>query len=239
MTEDASLADELSAIFARMSGLLISEENLRTALDLVVSLAQETLAGTVGAGVTLVRDHHKVTAAASDELVGRADALQYEMDEGPCLAAVRTGETIRIDDMQTDDRWPRWTAAVQPLGMRSSLSTPLLARAHALGAMKVYSRRIANYGEHDVTVLQLFATQAGILLANVQSYEDSQRVSEQLREALLSRDVIGQAKGIMMARHGLDEQRAFAHLVRLSQESHLKLRELARRIALSVTSEKT
>ena len=141
MPEPQPVADELAAVFARMSGLLLSEETVATALGLVTSLAVETIAGSSGAGVTLVDARgRRVSAAASEEVVERADALQYELDEGPCLAAHAARAAVRVDDITADRRWPAWSAAVQPLGLRSALSVPLVAGDSCLGAIKVYAR---------------------------------------------------------------------------------------------------
>lgn len=232
-------ADELTSIFARMSGLLLSHETLRTVLNLVVSLARETHPVTVGAGITLIDKSRKVTAAATGPEVERADALQYELDEGPCLTAWQDRRTVRIDDLRTDPRWRRWASAVVPLGLRATLSAPLVAADDTIGAMKLYSSTPAAYSDDDEAVLVLFAAQAAILLANVQSYENARRLSEQLKEALRSRDVIGQAKGILMAQRGIEEDAAFAVLVRLSQHSQEKLRDVARRVVETAARRKS
>ena len=119
MPADLPLADELSAVFARMSGLLLSEETVATALRLVTSLATDTIPGTVGAGVTLIDETgRKSTTGASDPLVERADSLQYELGHGPCLTAWAGRTVVRIDDIAADPRWPEWSAAVEPLGLR-------------------------------------------------------------------------------------------------------------------------
>lgn len=222
------LADELSAVFARMSGLLLSEETVATALRLVTALAKDTIPGTIGAGVTLVDERgRKTSAAASDPVVEEADSLQYELSEGPCLDACEDRIVIRVDDAATDTRWPRWCPAAMGLGMRAALSAPMIAAGIELGAMKVYSDRPSTYDERSERLLGLFATQAAILLANVQSYQSAQRLTEDLKAALRSRDLIGTAKGIVMARDGLDEDAAFATLVSVSQRENRKLRDVA------------
>lgn len=235
MTDTPDGSAKVSAIFARMSGLLISGETLQTALNLVVSLAQETIDHSQGVGVTLIRDGRRAAAAASDPLIARADDLQYELDEGPRLSAYRDRRVYRIDDLRIEDRWPRWAAAAQEFGMLSSLNAPLAAVEQTFGAIEVCSGKPNSYDDHDAHLLERFAAHAAILLANVQSYEGARQVSEQLQQALLTRDLIGQAKGIVMAREGVDEQTAFDYLVGMSQRSNLKLREVARRITESAT----
>ena len=227
MTDPLPLADELVAVSARMAGVLLTRETVSSGLQLIVTLMGETLPTSSGAGVTLVDSKgRRTTAAASDELTERADALQYELDEGPCLAAWASRSVVRVDEMSTEGRWRRWCEAVAPLGLHSALSAPMLAGDGSLGAIKVYGRQGA-FDEHAERVLTLFAAQAGVLVANLQTHEDAQRLSEGLRGALHSRDVIGQAKGILMNSRGLDEQGAFLELVAASQRQNRKLVDIA------------
>lgn len=138
MDQDLPLADELAVVFARMSGLLLSQETVGTAVRLVTSLATETIPGTFGAGVTLMDERGRpTTTGASAPVVERADNLQYEFDEGPCLTAWAERLLVRTDDIAGERRWPRWAKAVEPLGLRSALSVPLVAGDVTLGALKV------------------------------------------------------------------------------------------------------
>lgn len=237
MTSEARLAGELTAVFARMSGLLLSEETVATTLRLITTLAKDTIPGTVGAGVTLMHERGQPTsAAASDSVVEQADRLQYGLDEGPCLAAWAERLVIRIDDTREDRRWPRWCQGAVALGMRSALSAPLHSADVALGAIKVYADRPNAYDEWSEYLLGSFAAQAAILLANVESYEDAQRVADGLKQALRSRDLIGTAKGIVMARDQVDQDTAFATLVGISQRQNRKLRDVAEELVRSTAS---
>jgi GAF domain-containing protein len=227
------LADELAAVFARMSGLLLSHETVTSALGLVTSLALETVPGSVGAGITLVDESGRRSSAATDDRVERADALQYEHDEGPCLAATAIRQLVRIDDVAEDRRWPRWAAAVQPLGLRAALSAPLVAGDRGLGAMKVYADRPRAFDAHAERLMTLFSAQASVLVANVQSYERAQRLSEDLRQTVRDRDVVSVAKGVLMARHGVDEDAAMGMLLSRSTSDTAPLREVARKVAAS------
>lgn len=220
--------DELTGVFAQMGGRLLSRETVDTALHLVTSLARSTLPGTSGAGVTLVDERgRKTSAAATDPLTEQADALQYELDEGPCLTAWRTSSPVRLDDASTDRRWPRWTAAVQDLQVHATLSTPLVSEGTTLGAIKVYGDRANVYDDHAMEILTMFAAQASILIANVLDLDEARRLSGQLQEALRTRDVISTAKGILLAQEGGDEELAFDRMVSLSQREGRKLRDVA------------
>ncbi|WP_459644098.1 ANTAR domain-containing protein [Kineococcus sp. NUM-3379] len=222
-----------------MSNLLLSEETVETALRLITALAESTLPDTIGAGVSLIdAQGRKTSAASSDALVEEADRLQYELNEGPCLTAWAQRAVVRVDDVALEQRWVRWSEAVQSLPVRSVLSAPLLAEDVLLGAIKVYGQRPDAYDEHSEQVLAMFGTQAGILMANVKTLEDARKLTEQLKDALRTRDAISTAKGILIAREHLDEDGAFARLVSLSQREGKKLREVAETLVQAATRRK-
>jgi len=232
--QDLPLAEELAAVFARMSGLLLSEETVSTAVGLVTALATDAIPGAVGAGVTLVDDRGgKTTSGASDPVVEKADSMQYELDEGPCLAAWAQRALVRLDEIGSDGRWPRWSRAVEPLGLRAAMSAPLVAGDRSLGAIKVYARRPGAFDRHAEHLLVMFGAQAAILLANVSSVESARQLSDGLKDALRSRDLIATAKGILMAREGIAEELALAALVAGAQREHKTLRDAARALARS------
>jgi GAF domain-containing protein len=227
---------DLTWALNQMHGLLLSRETVDTALQLVTSLAATTTAGTLGAAVTVVDEHGKRSRAASNQAVEQADALQYEYDEGPCLTAWRTGELVRIDDTATDGRWPRWNDAASRMGVRSVLSSPLLAGGESIGAMKVYCERPMNYGPHDEHVMRLLAGQAAILLANSQSLAEARRLSRQLTEALASRDVVARATGVLLARGAVGEQEAFATLAAAARQTGKPVQDVAQALVAAVTA---
>lgn len=214
MSEMLPLAEELTLVYARMSGLLLSDQTVQTALQLVTSLALDTISGASGAGVTLIDvDGRRTSAAATSDLVAEADRLQYELDEGPCLTACADRELVRIDDLAQETRWPRWTEVALPLGLRSSLSVPMVAPDRVLGAIKVYGQEPNAFTAASEALLTRFAAQATILLANVQSLEQADRLSDSLQQALSARNVIATATGILMERFRLTEEQAFLRLV--------------------------
>ncbi len=223
-----SVADELSLVFARMSGLLLPRESVASAVELVTSLAGDTIPMSLGCGVSLLDARgRRTTAVASDPRVLQGDALQYELNQGPCLTAWATGTVVRVDDAATETRWPGWSRASWQLGMRSALSAPLVAGNDRLGAIKVYGEQANAFDARAEDLLVRFSAQAAVLLANMQALERAQQLSEDLKEALRTRDDIATAKGILMARDGLDAAEAFQMLVSVSQRQHVKLRDVA------------
>jgi GAF domain-containing protein len=231
--EKLPLTDELSAVFARMSGLLLSEATVETSLGLLSSLAQETVPGSSGAGVSIVDEQRRRSAGSTDARVREADSLQYELDEGPCLAATATRELVRIDDLADERRWPRWTAAVVPLGLRAAMSAPLVAGDGSLGAIKVYADRPGTFDDHSEQVLTLFSAQASILVANVQTHARAKRLSDDMREAFRHRDTVSIAKGVLMGRNSVDEDTALAMLMARSDQDGTPLVQTARGIVES------
>ncbi len=232
----AAPAVDLGWALSQMTGLVLSRETVDTALELVTSLAASATAGTLGAAVTIVDEHGKRSLAASNQTAEQADALQYEFDEGPCLTALRTQQLVRIDDTSTDARWPRWNKAVSRLGVRSVLSTPLLADDDPVGAMKIYCERPMNYGPHDEHVMRLLAAQAAILLANTQSLQQARRLSRQLTEAVTSRDTIAAATGVLLARGAVSRQDAFVALAAAARESGRPVEDVARAMLAALTA---
>jgi GAF domain-containing protein len=231
LSPDLPLADELSTVFARMSGLLLTEETVESALGIVAALAVDTVAGAAGAGVTVI-DHRgrRISWGATDARVEQADGLQYEHDEGPCLAAARRRELVRVDDIATETRWPRWTAAVLPLGLRSAASAPLVAGDRSLGAIKVYGDEPATFGAHSEQRLSMFASQAALFVANAQTAERARRLSDDLRGAFRSRDLVNLAKGVLMGREGVSEDAAFQLLLARARKQGASVRETAQSV---------
>ncbi|MBA2724840.1 MAG: GAF and ANTAR domain-containing protein [Actinobacteria bacterium] len=232
MSEDLDRGSEdLTRTFERMSRVLFSEETLQTALDLMCALAKETIPGTAGAGITLVRVGRHLSVAFTDlDLVPRADDLQYKLGEGPCLSSMQDRKVYRMDSVSSDERWPKWSAAASALGIQSCLSSPLLVHGAPIGAVKVYSLQPNQFTEHDERVLAMYAEHAAIVLANAVEYNNAEEISGQLKQALETRDLIGMAKGMLMLQEDLDEEAAFNMLRSASQHENIKVRDIARRL---------
>jgi GAF domain-containing protein len=231
------LADELADLAARMSPLLLSVDNVTSAVEGLTSLARDTIAAATGAGVSLMDDEgHRTSKAATSEIVLRADDLQYRLDQGPCVTAWTERRTVRVDDVEHDDRWPQWSTAVQPLHLLSTLSVPLTLPGRVLGAVKVYSEVPRAFDEHAERLLEGFAATAALLLGNAASLENARQLSDNLRQALRARDSVQLAKGVIMQRDGLSEDAAFQALVGQARASHQEVREVAEQVNEAATS---
>jgi GAF domain-containing protein len=208
------LDGELATVAARMSGLLLSRESVDSVLELIVSLAGTTIAAATGVGVTLVDgEGGLVTSSASGPLVREADALQYELGEGPCMAALADRLPKRVDDVGAERRWTRWCAAVAGSGLRSVLTAPMVTEDECHGAIKIYATAPRAFGPVDERALVTFADRAAVLVANARAYERASRFSERFKDTLRDRDLITMAKGFLMGRDGLGEDVAFDRLL--------------------------
>jgi GAF domain-containing protein len=226
--------DELAGVYARMSGLLLSEQTVSSALELITSLARDTLAGSVGSGVTLLNgDGEPTTSAATDPLVERLDQLQYFIDEGPCLTALREQSVVRSVRLADETRWPTWTRQARALGAGSVMSAGLHTDHGPLGAVKVYSHDPDAFSFEQEDLLRRFAAQAAILVRNIQTARAVARVSDELKQTLRAREIISTARGIVMARKSLNAEGAYRHLLKLSHQARLPVHELAERIVAS------
>jgi GAF domain-containing protein len=216
---------DVAESFAELARALLAEPDTQHTLQRIVDLAVETVDGCDHAGMSLVRSNRVDTPAASDDVGPKVDALQTETGEGPCLSAIRDHEVFQTDDLATEDRWPEFSArAVEETGVRSILGLRLFVAEDTLGALNLYSRRPGAFDEDDRAVGAVFATHAAVAFSTAQH-------DAQMDQALASRDLIGQAKGILMNREGVTADKAFAMLRQTSQSLNVKLREVAAGVA--------
>jgi transcriptional regulator with GAF, ATPase, and Fis domain len=220
--------NELAVVFGRVRGLLLTEETVQHAVDLLAEAARDLIPGAVGAGVSLIHDGQRTSTGATDTLVRRADELQYELSEGPCLSAWSTSAPVRADDTTTpDQRWPRWAAAAAEMSVRSCQSVPLIQGRTTIGAMKVYSTEAGAFDETTERALTRFSVPAAALLSHVQTTDTPQQIRSELAAALQMRDRIGMAKGILMAQLGVDDRSAFRELVTRAERARRSVADVA------------
>lgn len=216
--------DELTLALARIKGLLLTEEKVGRAVQLLAEGIRDAFPGSAGAGVSLM-DHQgrRTSTGATDQVVLEADAAQYQLNQGPCLTAWATERTVIIADVVTDDRWPLWSHAVRDVPIRSVISSPLMAGTRCLGALKIYAAEPGVFNEATARPLEKLAFPAATLLDNIQASEAPHRFTEVLSGALYSRDTINRAQGFLMQLHGLTQEQALRELVQLSKTSRQSL----------------
>ncbi len=139
MVRPPRIADELGELALRMSAVLLGDDTAGSAVQILTSLSIHAVPNATGAGVTLVDASGGMTSvAATSEDVLEADALQYHLNEGPCLDAYRQAAAVQVADLPHDGRWPAWTKAARPLNIASLVSLPLVDSGCVQGAIKVY-----------------------------------------------------------------------------------------------------
>lgn len=222
---DLSQANRL----AEMALDMTEQPDVASTLEHIMANARSSMSSEA-AGVQLIGDGGAVeTAAATSELVRRADELQVECGEGPCVTgsgspgAQLAGDVVLISEARQDTRFPRWGPRVADLGFQAVLSVRLSTPVRTVGALNLYSRFPGAFSRAHTELAEIFGRHASIALMSAQ-YGDS------LRAAVDSRHVIGQAQGILMERYQVDAHRAFEVLRRYSQTKNIKLRTIAEHV---------
>jgi GAF domain-containing protein len=219
--------EQLAEAFAEISRGLLAEPDVQRTLEKMCELLVAMVVGCDHAVVTVVHDHDLTSPAASDDVGPRVDALQLDVDDGPCLEAIREHHTVVTDDLATDTRWPRFsTRAAEVTGVRSMLAFRMFIDDDTLGSLNLYSKRPQAFTDESLAVGTIFAAHASVALRAAQNKEDLAR----FREVVKAQELIGQAKGILMGRQGISSQAAMAILARGAERLRIELRELARRI---------
>ncbi|MDQ1640707.1 MAG: hypothetical protein QOJ90_58 [Actinomycetota bacterium] len=214
--------------FAELGRTLLAEQPLEAILQRVADLAKRTVTGADEVSVTLVEGDKAHTAAFTGEPALALDERQYEAGFGPCLDAAQAGDTFPIEDMSAaDTMWPKFCEQALAKGIHSTLSIGLPVMNSTIGAINLYATRPRAFGEHDVQLAQTFGSYAAVALANASLYARTAALADELQQALHSRAVIDQAKGIIMAKQHCSADEAFAILSRASQSSNRKLRDIA------------
>lgn len=221
--------DGLEAGREALRRFLVGEHDLNEMLTRVALIATEVVPGCDLASITMVRQGEPTTPVFTDKAALGLDETQYAIGDGPCLAAIRH-RGVEIFDATSDSKWPGFNAAAASHGVISCLSVPLAGDQAVLGALNLYSRTATTYDERAREIACLFGDQLGVAAANATTYVESYELAQQLQQAMESRAVIEQAKGILMAAEGCDPDAAFQMLVRASQNQNRKLRAIAQEI---------
>jgi GAF domain-containing protein len=217
---------ELVINFSDTAKILFSAGTVTATLAQVVDLTIATIEGCDYAGLFLVENDVVTDPLPTEPVVDQLHALQRSTGEGPCLDAITHGTIFYADDITVDARWPRFGAEATETGMRSVLALPLAAEG-TLGALNLYARYPAAFGVVDRARGVILASLASLAISVARSHEDEERRAENLQAALTTREVIGQAQGILMERERISATQAFDVLRRASQHLNRKLRDVA------------
>lgn len=233
MVETDQPYGHVAANFAEIARALFADRTVRGTLQRIVDVAPVTIEGCDVAGISLLSGTEVATPVYSDPTALELDNIQYETGEGPCLDAITKATVVYAGDLSLDPRWSIFGPRAATLGIRSLLSCRLSAKG-TLGALNCYAKLPNAYGVIDRTKAVIFAAHAGIALGAAGALEDAtvsldreiHRI-ETLNGALVSREIIGQAQGILIERERITADQAFGVLRRASQHLNIKLREVA------------
>jgi ANTAR domain-containing protein/GAF domain-containing protein len=213
---------QLSHEFAELGRDLHGPGDDQAALQRMVQLAVRHLEPCTGASITEIRDGHGHSLATSDPVAARADQLQYDLDEGPCVRSAKLDTNYLLFDVATDTRWPRYCAALmEHTPYRSVLSMQLEAEEAA--ALNLFADQPGAFDDADVDTAAVLAAHISTLVA----LHDVRHEAAHLQTALQTNRQIGAAIGVLMAHHKITEPEAFALLRTTSQTLHRKLRDIA------------
>ena len=220
-TGQASGWNELAQKLSDLARSMQDERGLEHTLDVIVLSAAETVPGADEASISAVSRRRAVrTIAATGALPRAVDQAQYETGQGPCLDSLYEYRTLRLSDIGSEPRWPDFCARASQLGVRSMLAVQLYVEGDNLGALNLHSRQLDAFSDESEQVALMFAAHAAVAMAGAQA-------QEHMQTAVDSRDVIGQAKGILIERYKISSQEAFRLLVVASQTTNIKLYDVA------------
>jgi GAF domain-containing protein len=210
-----------------------AETRLNRLLNLILETAVEVM-GFDGATVSARDSKDRLsTIAATDQRMIDLDDAQYATGEGPCLAVLEPREPIFLEDAgrDGDDAWEHFTRTAADLGIRSTLSMHVPTDTEQVAAsLNFYAKRRLELGDTQMRTAEGFAQQLAAAILGVDAYKSTARLAHDMAEAMRSRAVIEQAKGILMADHRIDADHAFEQLQQLSNHSNMKLRQVAQRL---------
>lgn len=224
---------DLKRLHEDLARVVLIGRDLTEVLADITSVARRSMPGTEATSITLIRDDRPFTAAHDGQMALDADELQYQRGYGPCVDAARSGTLLLVEDMRREQRWPDYARHAAAHGVGSSLSVPLPFQSATVGALNNYSSRPHAFGEEDIAVAEEVASWVALVVSNAHAASSIVEEVAQLRQAMASRAVIEQAKGVLVERYKLTPDQAFGLLIRGSQNSNTKLRDVA--VALVTT----
>jgi GAF domain-containing protein len=210
-------------VFAQLAVELHDSQGVTETVDMVVEFALKALDCAQAGVVFAERGGRADIAAVTDPALVDIYLDQVKAGDGPLIVALTGQQTVRVHDVDTDQRWPAWAARVRGLGVRSVLDVPMNVSARTIGALGLYKSQAGAFDADDEAVAHILARHAAVALATA-------RHEETLARAIDARKLVGQAMGILMERYQIDGDQAFAILRRYSQDNNIKLRDVAQRL---------
>lgn len=225
--------DALEAL-TQLAGIVLVATDLPATHVEMCRIAVRAVPRAEGASVTTYPEG-RPAAVSSDPWAQGLDELQFEEQEGPCLDAYRTGNAFRVRDFAAESRWPFYSGRALRQGARSMVSVALTAQGNVVGALNLYSREVDAFTTEATSLVHVVAGHVGLATQVSAAFFRHRDLADQLAEAMASRAVIEQAKGVLMGDRRCDADHAFGILRDMSQRENRKLREIAQGIVDSVS----
>ncbi|MEZ2391730.1 GAF and ANTAR domain-containing protein [bacterium RCC_150] len=238
MTEKAhSLPSSL--VVDQLQDLVLKTDDVKDMLDELARFSAVTLAdpAAVFCSITLIRRKKPVTIASSEASAVRLDEIQYGTSEGPCLSAIREQIVVHIPDLNTEHRWPEYTAVAQKEGVKSNLCVPLTLEGEAEAGLNLYSTRSHGFSGEDIEMIQTYAYHASKALRLAVRISQLADAKANLVAAMESRTIIDLATGAIMAQNRCSQETAIKILKIASNTRNVKLRDMAASVVTSLSQD--
>jgi GAF domain-containing protein len=186
--------------------------------------------GLVGAGVTLEHDGRVNFVTAPVEAIAKTETMQDELQSGPCVDSVRSGEPVVVNDLAADEwaaRWPDYIVTARSAGLCAVAAIPMRADGQVIGAVNLYDDRPREWSPEEVRVARVLADIATSYLLHASALQQQRRTSEQLEQALGTRVIIEQAKGVLATELGVGVDEAFEIMRKFSRDHNLRIHDVA------------
>lgn len=210
----------VQSTIARLAGAMVGKAGIEDTLSKLTGASLALIPGADCAKISIIENGHLRSITATSQLSSSLDSAQQAAGHGPCLEAIRAKKATCCNDLRTDTRWPRFASSATTAGVHSVLSSPIATPGETWATLTLFGFRAEAFGPDSEAVGAMLASHAAIALM----HDEQER---QFKAALATRDVIGQAKGMIMERFGVDAGRAFAMLRAISQETNTPVRDLA------------
>lgn len=215
---------DTTALLAELARTLRdSRRSMPETLDEILRSALILITGATSGCITTANKGKRTVIASTDPRAERLCLRQYELDEGPAVTEVRHHDVVVAADLDVENRWPLFASSAVDEGIKSLAAFELYSNADDLGVLELYSNTAGAFDADAVTTGEALAAHAAIAML-------AARDDQQFRASLASRDIIGQAKGMIMERYDIDAVQAFELLAKLSQQQNTPLHRLAREL---------
>jgi GAF domain-containing protein len=230
------VSSEVQADLVALQNALLNTDSVEQFLHELALLAARTVSDGMSCGMALrPRGRSTPVSACSDPLASEADRLQTQAGDGPALRALRDARPQHVNDTVAERRWPRFCQQAASFGVRSCYALPLMTGGELAGALVLYGRRPGAFGPEEIRRADRFARNAAGALTLALRLASCADQNDQLRSSIMSRAVIDQALGVIMATQRCPQDKAFALLRNVSQNTNVKLRDIAASIVANVS----